>query len=212
MNGHIDDKSGVVYVLKNEAMPGYIKIGTAKELKQRIAGLDTSGIPLPFECFYARRVPDAAFVEARLHAVFADMRIRKSREFFKVLPERVKAALEIAPGEEVAIQERSVVESQDDLDSLERAKTKRPPFSFSLVGIEPGTVLVHTHDPSTICTVNDDRRILFEGQVMSLSHSAGVVLKRKGLNDQVAGTDYWTLDGVTLWDLRNQAEQPDAAD
>jgi len=44
---------------------------------------------------------------------------------------------------------------------------------------------------------------------MSLSHSAGIVLKRKGLNDQVAGTDYWTHDGVTLWDLRNQAEQFD---
>jgi T5orf172 domain len=199
MNGQIDDKVGIVYVLKNEAMPGYIKIGKAKELKQRIAGLDTPGIPLPFEFFYARRVPDAAFVEARLHAVFADMRTRKSREFFKVLPERVKAVLEIAPGEEVAIQERSVVESQDDLDSLERAKTKRPPFRFSLVGIAPGTALVHSHDPSATCTVNDDRRILFEGQVMSLSHSAGVVLKRKGLNDQVAGTDYWTRDGVTLW-------------
>jgi len=41
---------------------------------------------------------------------------------------------------------------------------------------------------------------------MSLSHAAGIVMKRKGLSDQVAGTDYWTLDGVTLWDLRNQAE------
>ena len=42
---------------------------------------------------------------------------------------------------------------------------------------------------------------------MSLSHSAGIVMKRRDLNDQVAGTDYWMLDGVTLWDLRNQAEQ-----
>ncbi len=209
MTGEVEDKSGTVYVLKNEAMPGYIKIGKAKDLKQRIACLDTSGIPLPFECFYARRVMDAGFVESRLHAAFGELRIRKSREFFKVLPERVKAALEIAPGEEVAIDERSVVETQDDFDSLAKAKTKRPPFRFSLVGIKPGTMLVHTHDPNATCTVNDDKRIVFEGKLMSLSHSAGIVMKRKGLNDQVAGTDYWTLDGVTLWDLRNQAEQLD---
>ncbi len=91
------DKSGIVYVLKNEAMPRYITIGRAKDLKQSIACLDTTGIPLPFECFYARRVTDAAFVESRLHSAFAETRIRKSREFFKALPERVKAALEIAP-------------------------------------------------------------------------------------------------------------------
>jgi len=117
----MEDKSGIVYVLKNEAMPGYVKIGTTKELKQAIAGLDTPGVPLPFECFYARRVSDAEFIESRLHSVFAGARIRKSREFFKVLPERVKAALEIAPGEEVTIK-RAVLESEHDLESLAEAK------------------------------------------------------------------------------------------
>ncbi len=68
---------------------------------------------------------------------------------------------------------------------------------------------MHRHDPSATCTVHDDRRVLFEGQVMSLSRSAGIVMKRKGLGDQVAGTDYWTIDGVTLWNLRIQAEPAD---
>jgi len=116
----MEDKSGIVYVLKNEAMPGYVKIGTTKELKQAIASLDTPGVPLPFECFYARYVANAEFTESRLHAVFAAMRVRKSRRFFKVVPEQVKAALEIAPGEEVAIQ-RAVLESEDDLESLAEA-------------------------------------------------------------------------------------------
>ena len=148
-------------------------------------------------------------MESRLHSAFAETRIRKSREFFKALPERVKAALEIAPGEEVVIQEQAVVERQDDLESLAKAMTKRPPFRFSIVGIRPGTTLVLSHDPSATCTVNDDRGVLFEGQVMSLSRSAGIVMKRKGLGDQVAGTDYWTIDGVALWNLRTQAEQAD---
>jgi hypothetical protein len=42
---------------------------------------------------------------------------------------------------------------------------------------------------------------------MSLSRSAVIVLKEHGMSDAIAGTDYWALNGVTLWDLRNQAEQ-----
>jgi hypothetical protein len=207
MTDEAKDKSGIVYILKNEAMPGYVKVGMTTDLKQRISSLDTSGVPLPFECYYARRVDDMAFVEGRLHAAFSEMRARKSREFFRVLPERVKAVLEIAAGEEVTVDERTVVESQDDLDSIEKAKSKRPPFKFSMLGIKLGTVLVHSHDPNATCTVYDDRQVTFEGQVMSLSHSAGIVLKRHGLSDSVAGTDYWTLNGATLWDLRDQAEE-----
>jgi hypothetical protein len=46
-----------VYVLRNEAMPGYVKVGfTRGSLEDRIRELDTTGIPLPFECFYAARV------------------------------------------------------------------------------------------------------------------------------------------------------------
>lgn len=207
MTDEVKDKSGIVYILKNEAMPGYVKVGKTTDLQQRISSLDTSGVPLPFECYYARRVEDMAFVEGHLHAAFSEMRVRKSREFFRVLPERVRAALEIAPGDEVTVDERTVVESQDDLDSIEKAKSRRPPFRFSMLDIKPETVLVHSHEPNATCTVYDDRHVMFEGKVMSLSQSAGIVLKRHGLGDTVAGTDYWTLNGVTLWDLRDQAEE-----
>jgi hypothetical protein len=44
MNREMQGKSGIVFVLKNEAMPGYIKIGKAKDLKQRMAGLDTCAV------------------------------------------------------------------------------------------------------------------------------------------------------------------------
>jgi len=214
MPEEITESGAIVYILKNEAMPGYIKVGRTIDLKQRMSSLDTTGVPLPFECYYARRVDDAAFVEGRLHAAFQELRVRKSREFFKILPERVKAALEIARGEEVTVDERSVVETQDDLESLAKAKTKRPNFKFSMldsiVDVKPGTFLTHASDPNATCIVYDDRNVTFEGEVMSLTKSAGIVLKRQGLSDSVAGTDYWTLNGATLWDLRNQAESPDS--
>jgi hypothetical protein len=201
------ENSGIVYILKNEAMPGYVKIGRTINLVERMCSLDTSGVPLPFECYYARRVSDASFVESHLHIAFSENRARKNREFFKVLPERVKAALEIAPGSEVTVEEQSVVENSDDIESLAKAKAKRPPFRFSMIDVKPNALLIHTHDPNATCTVYDDKNVMFENQVMSLSKSAGIVLKRLGLGELVAGTDYWTLDGATLWDLRNLAEE-----
>ncbi len=159
------------------------------------------------ELYYARRVDDMAYVERHLHDAFAEKRVRKSREFFTILPEQVRAALDIAPGDEVTVDEQTVVDGPDDLESIKKAKARRPPFKFGMLGIKPGTVLVHLRDSNATCTVHDDRNVQFEGQIMSLSQSAGIVLKRLGLSDAVAGTDYWTLDGATLWDLRDQAEQ-----
>ena len=54
----------IVYILTNEAMPGLIKIGrTNGEVSERVRQLDTTPIPLPFECFYAAEVTDADRVE-----------------------------------------------------------------------------------------------------------------------------------------------------
>ena len=79
--------AGIVYILVNEFMPGVVKIGkTRSPVEQRMRELDTTGVPLPFECFYAARVADADLVESKLHDAFADQRIRQRREFFLVDP------------------------------------------------------------------------------------------------------------------------------
>lgn len=87
------------------------------------------------------------------------------------------------------------------------SKTRRSNFRFSMLNIPPGTVLVHYTDPKETCTVSDDRNVMFRGQVMSLSQSAGIVLKEHDQSDSVAGTDYWMLDGKCLSYLRVQAEK-----
>ncbi len=194
----------IVYVLINEAMPGYVKVGRTGDLAVRMRQLDTTGVPLPFECYYAKRVKDAVFVENRILAAFGDHRVRKNREFLSIAPEKVKAALQIAEGEDVMVAEEAVVESQDDIDALARAKSRKRNFTFSMIGLEPGTVLVHTHDPEATCTAYDDRYVMFEGEVMSLSRSAGIVVQRQGLSPQVAGTAYWTYNGKRLWEIREE--------
>lgn len=86
--------SEIVYVLTNESMPDFIKIGfTTTTVEQRLKQLDTTGVPLPFECYYAAEVEDARCEERWLHSIFSDRRVRESREFFKMNPELVALAL-----------------------------------------------------------------------------------------------------------------------
>ena len=56
---------GWVYLVTNEAMPGYVKIGLTQQddVTTRLKQLDTTAVPLPFECHYAARVPDCAKVK-----------------------------------------------------------------------------------------------------------------------------------------------------
>ena len=73
-------------------MPGIIKIGwTDNTVEQRMKELDKTSTPLPFTCYYAKRVNDPTFVESKLHQAFDEFRIRNNREFFRMAPEHAKA-------------------------------------------------------------------------------------------------------------------------
>jgi len=89
------------------------------------------------------------------------------------------------------------------------ARTRSSNFLFSMLGIKPGTILVHTHDSNATCEVFDDRLVKFRGEEkpMSLSKSAGIVLEEHNLNGNVAGPNYWTFDGKTLSSWREAADK-----
>jgi hypothetical protein len=100
MTGDTQVRKGVVYVLENEAMPGIFKIGMTSNLQNRIAQMNNStSIPLPFRCMYAAVVEDPVFVEQQLHAAFAPHRVSPRREFFRMPPECIIAAIELVATE-----------------------------------------------------------------------------------------------------------------
>ena len=92
----------IVYVLRNEAMPGLIKIGrTSGDLAVRMKQLYTTGVPVPFQCIYAVKLEHVADVEKTLHFAFGGQRLNENREFFTVEPERVIAILKLLNAQEV---------------------------------------------------------------------------------------------------------------
>jgi hypothetical protein len=197
---------GIVYILTNEAMPGLIKIGiTGTALEQRMLQLDTTSVPLPFECYYAATVDDEAKVEKAMHTAFGDHRVRSSREFFALDAFRAKAFLEVIALAEVT-PHGVVVETAEDAEAIERTRKRRPQFRFSMVGIPIGAVLVSARDSLQTATVVDDKAILFRGERMSLSAAASVIEVEHGRSGGVAGTGYWLFENQTLWEFRNDIE------
>lgn len=196
----------IIYVLINESMPGYVKIGKTNDLEQRIRSLDNTSVPLPFECFYACKVKDADFVERQLLDAFLDHRVRSSREFFEISPERTVAMLKLIAIEDVT-PKKDFVESQEDQQALNHARTRRANFNFKMVDIPAGAELVFSRDENIKIKVIDNRSVIFNGETMSLSVAADRALRQIGIEwKSVQGPAYWKYEGETLDERRSRFE------
>lgn len=200
--------SEIIYILTNPVMPDLIKIGRTINLDQRIKLLSgDTGVPVPFECYFACEVEDAVAVEKRIHFGFGDHRINPKREFFRINPERIKVILEGFSLGDVT-PKTDVVEDEDDLHTLKRANSRRPIFRFSLVEIPIGAKLHFIKDEEITCTVVSDKQIEFEGKVTLLSDAARILLHRGGGTLSAAqGPLYWLYDNETLVERRIRLEE-----
>lgn len=194
----------IVYVLTNEAMPWYVKIGrTSGSLEKRIKELSAStSVPLPFTCFYACTVKDSGFAERQLHDAFGDIRVNPRREFFQIAPERVMSALRLAEIEDITPRD-DVVENIEDQKSLDEARKRRSKFNFEMVQIPVGSTLVFAKDEAITARVLNDGNVEFDGQKMSLSESAWKIL---GYKHQPQGTLYWMFEWESLDERRRRME------
>tara|TARA_B100000963_G_scaffold306618_1_gene281353 strand:+ start:296 stop:889 length:594 start_codon:yes stop_codon:yes gene_type:complete len=190
-----------VYILINEAMPGIIKIGwTDKSVEERMKELDKTSTPVPFTCYFAKRVEDPTFVESKMHEAFDEFRIRDNREFFRMSPDQAKAALEIATGTDVTPKD-DVVESESDRVALTKERNRNR-FNFEQAGIEPGEILEFKKDPSITAKVLDKGQIDFRGNRTSLSQSALVIVQEMGYKwNKIAGPQFWMYKGKTLYEI-----------
>ena len=196
--------SKIVYILINQAMPGIIKIGiTDNSIEQRMKELDKTSTPLPFECYFAKKVSDNKFIESKMHEAFDSFRIRQNREFFRMDPNAAKAALDMTEGEDVTPKD-DVVENEIDRAAL-NSERNRNRFNFAQIGIEVGTELSFKKDPSIKAIVLENDQVEFRGRVASLSQSALEVIQEMGYKwNKIAGPQFWTYNGKTLYEISKE--------
>ena len=193
---------GIVYVLTNPAMPGMVKIGkTSRAMDARLNELYSTGVPLPFECAYAARVPDEGKVERAFHQAFGPYRVNPKREFFTIEPEQAIALLRLMEIEDVTPSIRQEADSVDvDAKSASERlkKSRRPVMNYLDMGLPVGASLLY-QDGTTTCTVVDGRHVNFIGKDRFLS---AITADLMGIPGQpIHGGRYWSYEGRNLLEL-----------
>ena len=175
-------KKDIVYVLTNEAMPGFVKIGvTTNDVEQRVKQLSSTELPIPFRVVHASKVNDAERIEKALHEAFADYRPNSDREFFYNLePKRVIAVLKLVEEKDVTPTHEECDEDLKKMDgggklleaikNFKREKKQRPArpdFNFHEMGIPVGAEL-QSKDGKATATVAGDNSVKYDGEIQSM--------------------------------------------
>jgi hypothetical protein len=193
----------IIYVLTNEAMPGIVKVGLSTDsVEARITQLSSAtGVPLPFECYFAAEVEDCSKLERTLHQLFSENRVNPKREFFKIDPEKVVLAISIGDFKEIT--PGMIAMDKEERDALDKAKARAPRLRLDAIGINPGDVLTLSRDEKLTATVVEGNKVEFEGETLSLSAAAMKALRSLGYE---SGTATWMFEGETLAEIRQKME------
>jgi hypothetical protein len=198
--------SEIVYVMVNEAMAGIIKIGRTSDIEQRIRSLDSTALPLPFECHYAALVENAADIERILHSLFSEYRIRPNREFFRLSPEKVVTALRLTQHQDVTPRS-GVFEDAEEQRAVAETRARRDRINLRAIDVPVGAQLVFSRDTEITCTVLNDTQVDYQGSVTSLSRSALTILQTMGYSaGSVSGSTFWMYENETLDERRRRLE------
>lgn len=213
---------GIVYVLENKCMPGLIKIGRTdqKDHKQRMRNLYTTGVPVAFDAVKVVKVKDSLQIEQALHKAFETERVNPKREFFRMKADRAIAILDVVKIEDITDEtnetlkeglEAQELEARDRAEEVEEEKEreietlremrKRPPLNYFELGIKENDHLFWKDDKNKFVTVCSDKKVIFEGRVMSLTKVTKEILDKPYA---VQPSPYWIYDGKSLFDLYNE--------
>lgn len=197
---------GIVYVLTNPSMPGLVKIGmtTRDNLDTRMRELYGTGVPVPFECAYACKVKtsDCAKIEKALHTAFAPNRINANREFFQIKPEQAKVILELFNKEDITQEITEEIDndltSEDKSASAKINSSRRPPLNYFEMGMKKGDVLVFTKNPNITIEIIDEKKVLYQEQIYSLT---SITKKLLSITHAIQPTGYWSFGSKNLRDI-----------
>ena len=218
------DSKGVIYILTNPSFPEYVKIGYADDIENRLSQLNRSEcIPFAFRVYATYEVA-SRLSDLKIHAIIDKLNPnlrsidnfkgqKRIREFYAMKPEDAYSILEaIAEIHGCSDKLKLIVPSEEEIEDEDIAKEivgerkeRAVSFSFELCKIPVGAELqfwrTSTQSTDIMCTVYDNRRVQYEGQVYSLSALAA---KLSNVNYAVHGPCYFKYNGEWLNDIRDR--------
>ena len=210
---------GYVYILTNPSFrEDWVKIGKTTNMEKRLKTLNTTALPLPFKVYATIKTSKYEELEKIIHKQIdrlTDLRINQSREFFNVHPAQ---ALDIFLDQATALDDAIVTKYENGkprqmypvLEKLKEEKEKkpqRPPFDFSMVGLNVGDKVIFDALNLEV-KVAGRNKVEYEGRLWSLSAFCGTYLPENMHNASEAyqGPKYFSYQGKTLWEIRLEKE------
>lgn len=215
--------TGFIYIFTNPSFPQYVKIGYAKDVKQRLDDLNRStAVPFAFRV-YATYEVDSELSDKKLHSILdkLDPELRSKeeidgkkrvREFYAMTPEDAYAILE-AIAEINGFKHRlkkwkaTAAEKKDEETAQEISEAhqeRMKPFSFSMCNIVVGEQIEFCFNgcekTGAICTVLDDKHVVYSGETWTLTGLAQFLSGKKPLQ----GPRYFKYKGEWLIDIRHK--------
>ena len=210
-----------IYILTNDAMPDYIKIGftASEEVEARMKQLDTTGLPLPFRLHACIEIDNAQRLERLAHDVFASHRARPNREFFLMEAETAvryfrAISLNDVTARWIAVDQRMIDETGQTLQDDKVVKPKLASFTFESAGVPVGALVEFVRDPSFQVAVVNENEVEFEGNRTKLSPLARILFERIGqanASGAYQGPLYFSYEGEVLAERRRRLaeEEPE---
>ena len=216
----MEAKKGVIYILTNPSFSDYVKIGYADDIERRLKELNRSEcIPFAFRV-YATYEVNSRLSDKKIHSIIDKLNPnlrsidnfngqKRVREFYAMSPEDAYAILEaiaeihgctdkltlVAPNEKERKEEETAEEVKKE------SRTRSANFTFSEWDIPVGAVLQYYTDDTITCTVVDDRKVSYNGEIMTLT---GVAKLITGKTTGIAGPRYFKYKGAWLSDVEGR--------
>lgn len=217
-----------VYILRNDCLDGWVKIGKADDVKSRLRSLNSSVVlPYSFRCYATYEVDDSKEVEKYIHALIdtidGSLRSReeregggtRTREFFKMEPEAAYLVFSHIAKLRGDYDKLVVHEPTPEEIEIETKETSRRTqnTTFKSLGIPQGSKIAFLYDEKIVATVAGDKnQVEYEGSTSSVSDLAlRLLVKEREWSSEsgVNGWNYFTINGIVLKELRCAPEGED---
>ena len=220
----MNQEKGVIYILTNPSFPDYVKIGYADDIDKRLHQLNRSEcIPFAFRV-YATYEVNSRLSDLKIHSIIDKLNPtlrsidnfdgqKRVREFYAMTPEDAYSILEaIAEIHGCSDKLKLIPPNNEAIDAegiakeiTAERKSRLTPFSFSMCNIPVGATLQFwksaTQETPITCTVVDNKKVEYQGEVYSLSALAA---KLSDVSYALHGPCYFKYNGEWLNDIRDR--------
>lgn len=220
---------GIVYILTNPCLDGWVKIGMTErnDIESRLKELNTpTNIPLSYRCYATYEVENPMAVEKSIHSLIdrvdsslhareqlSNGKIRE-REFFRISAETafgIFSDIAALRGDRDCLKTYAMTEEQAQEEEIAESKMKRGNNSFKLLGISVGDEISFLFDGTITAKVcNDKNKVEYKGELYTVTALAiKLLVETQGWseNTHANGWRYFVKDGTTLSELREKIEQ-----